>query len=627
MLSASHTNEMTSDLKQLREGCQAVMKELLEVKSRVSKLEDLVRVLTVQRSPLSDLPKMTQYLPVTTSDGQTLDLGVHKGMSLKSSKENRVPLSTTSSAATSSTKIETAPRNEAEIILQGSVGANHKRTRSAAVGHEALQTQTSIDKHKQDPNDQKPLPPVPAAQPFPGLAVNNKPIPLKKGPQMAFVTAAKENLQPLSTQPPTKQHAPSKSKKWKEPPLFEQTEVASHTSKPETLFSFHKSPTFGGPAQANTAPDLPKTANEVASVKSTSSPVVSSSVPLKENKPMPAPNTMLESAKPMPYTELVASAMQTAAKELGGGNDQLNSTKPKVASMPVAPISVAPMPVASMPTASMPSDTTAMRAPSMPPAQPQEIASSVASSARKEAVSTLQNSGRLATKRSGIKMVGLEREVMLKVPVTEGKASTSANVPATPGTQVIKSPTLPPTPSHSTSKVKQELVSPLTKNTMPQSSGMSKTPALARGNTNAFQTPSASYFTPPAPFTAPNTSPFSPSTGAWNIPPTPSSTANTTVFQPATGGWTVPRTTVPAIQASPPFMGGSTMNGWTMPRTAAPATQPSSPFMSASAPVFQPSSSTSTSTPTQTSSVVPASLKSKMTPDQLKLFTAQLNKV
>lgn len=613
---------MNSDLKQLREGCQAVMRELLEVKSRVSKLEDLVRVLTVQRSPSSDLPKMTQYLPVTTSDGQTLDLGVHKGMSLKSSKENRVPSSTTSSAGTSSTKIETAPRNEAEIILQGSVGANQKRTHSAAVGHEALQAQPSTDKQKQDPNNQKPLPPVPAAQTFPGLTVNNKEMPLKKEPQMAFGTATKENLQPLSAQPPTKQHGHSKSKKWKEPPLFEQTEVASHASKAETLFSFDKSPTFGAPARTNAAPDLPKTANEVASVKSTSSHVVSSNVPLKENKPMPAPNTMLESAKPMPYTELVASAMQTAAKELGGGNDQLSSTKPKVASMPVAS-----MPVASMPVASMPSNMTVMRAISIPPAQPQELASSVAASARKEAVSTLQNSGRLATKRSGIKLVGLEREVMLNVPGTEGKASTSANVPATPGTQVIKSPTLPPTPSHSASKVKQEVASPLTKSTMPQSSGMSKVPAPAGGNTNAFQTPSASYFTPPAPFTAPNTSPFAPSTGSWNIPPTPSSTANTTVFQPSTGGWTVPRTTVPAIQASSPFMGGSAMNGWTMPRTAAPATQPSSPFMSGSAPVFQPSSSTSTSTPTQTSSVVPASLRSKMTPDQLKLFTAQLNKV
>lgn len=78
----------------LRSKVDDLTNELSDVKSRMAKLEDLVRVLTVQRSstgtpsPMGS-PKVAQRLPVTSSDGQTLDLNAPKGVPLIPLKEHR----------------------------------------------------------------------------------------------------------------------------------------------------------------------------------------------------------------------------------------------------------------------------------------------------------------------------------------------------------------------------------------------------------------------------------------------------------------------------------------------------------------------------------------------------------
>ncbi|KAK5122174.1 hypothetical protein LTR85_004420 [Meristemomyces frigidus] len=62
---------------------------------RISKLEDLVRNLTLQlsisTSPTNGSPGMTQRLPVQTANGQSVDLLVPRGSGITTARENRGP--------------------------------------------------------------------------------------------------------------------------------------------------------------------------------------------------------------------------------------------------------------------------------------------------------------------------------------------------------------------------------------------------------------------------------------------------------------------------------------------------------------------------------------------------------
>ena len=66
----------------LRDDHLSVTNDLLEVKIRVSKLEDLVRVLTAQRTSAADAPRMAQEIEAITRYGRTVVLKIPKGQAL-----------------------------------------------------------------------------------------------------------------------------------------------------------------------------------------------------------------------------------------------------------------------------------------------------------------------------------------------------------------------------------------------------------------------------------------------------------------------------------------------------------------------------------------------------------------
>lgn len=86
VLTANMTHEAKMDLQKavqhLRQDHLTVTNDLIEFKIRVSKLEDLVRALTAQKTGVQDTPKMTQELEATTRYGKTVILKIPKGQAL-----------------------------------------------------------------------------------------------------------------------------------------------------------------------------------------------------------------------------------------------------------------------------------------------------------------------------------------------------------------------------------------------------------------------------------------------------------------------------------------------------------------------------------------------------------------
>ncbi|TKA79511.1 hypothetical protein B0A55_02437 [Friedmanniomyces simplex] len=92
------TADMTTvqgDVEALYDERDALINMLNESNSRIQKLEDLVRQLTLQislsTSPSNASPAMTQRLPVQNTNGQAIELAVPRGTGLSNGKENRLP--------------------------------------------------------------------------------------------------------------------------------------------------------------------------------------------------------------------------------------------------------------------------------------------------------------------------------------------------------------------------------------------------------------------------------------------------------------------------------------------------------------------------------------------------------
>ena len=101
VLGATHIHEAKMDLhstiQQFTDDYLAIRNDLLDAQSRISKLEDFVRVLTLQRTTPADSPKLAQRMELTSTNGQNLDLSVPKGNALVPLSSSRTPSPTPSS--------------------------------------------------------------------------------------------------------------------------------------------------------------------------------------------------------------------------------------------------------------------------------------------------------------------------------------------------------------------------------------------------------------------------------------------------------------------------------------------------------------------------------------------------
>lgn len=215
VLSSTHVHEAKMELQHaiqhLRDDYLAVHNDLLDAQRRISKLEDLVRVLTLQRTPATDSPKLAQLMEVTSSSGQTLGLSIPKGKALVPLNSSRTSSPTPS--ATNSDNLDDEKAADDHLGNKGGVCNQIAENEKLSRGQEAkkvesrlkdevkmadlVRTPTVADANKvQDkklieheskssapvhatasPNrklleysflgNDKPLPPVPAAQDFP----------------------------------------------------------------------------------------------------------------------------------------------------------------------------------------------------------------------------------------------------------------------------------------------------------------------------------------------------------------------------------------------------------------------------------------------------------------------------
>lgn len=86
ILTSNHTQQAKMDLqkaiKHLRDDHTSVANDLLDLKIRISKLEDNVRALTAQRNSAQDSPRMAQEIEAITRYGRTVVLKIPKGQAL-----------------------------------------------------------------------------------------------------------------------------------------------------------------------------------------------------------------------------------------------------------------------------------------------------------------------------------------------------------------------------------------------------------------------------------------------------------------------------------------------------------------------------------------------------------------
>jgi hypothetical protein len=98
ILTSNHTHQAKMDLQKailhLRDDHIHVANDLLEVKIRVSKLEDNIRALTAQRNAARDAPKMVQEIEAITRYGRTVVLKIPKGQALVPFRASRAPTPT-----------------------------------------------------------------------------------------------------------------------------------------------------------------------------------------------------------------------------------------------------------------------------------------------------------------------------------------------------------------------------------------------------------------------------------------------------------------------------------------------------------------------------------------------------
>jgi hypothetical protein len=276
VLSATHIHEAKMELQQvgqhLRDNYLTLQNEMLDAQRRISKLEDLVRVLTAQKTAATDSPKLAQLMEVTSAHGQTLDLSVPKGKPLVSLKSSRTS-SPSPSATNSGTFDDEKPRETTEDHMRGTASAvehsaedDQPKLRArfeesvgladgppACIASDAneMNEMNKVKKHHENTltSNDKPLPPVPVAQAFLQSGFNRNGGQYKQAPRavdsdpstMAHKEAVPSSTTasgtssssattfglakpiPAAAQMPQVVSSPrpkGKTTKWKDPPIF-----------------------------------------------------------------------------------------------------------------------------------------------------------------------------------------------------------------------------------------------------------------------------------------------------------------------------------------------------------------------------------------------------------------------
>jgi hypothetical protein len=443
VLSATHIHEtkmgVQSDIQHLRDDFLTAQNDLADAQRRISKLEDLVRALTVQKTATAtDSPKLAQLMEVTSAHGQTLDLSVPKGKALVSLKSSRTS-SPTPSVISSGTRdgertrttTEDSIREVADAFarsaeddklrlravleatktstrLEENVGlADRSRTHVVSDANEhtvksaveqdiessasATDTVQKLPEYAFAGND-KPLPPVPAAQAFPQSefdrnAGHHKQMPTAVGPDPPTMVK-KENVPPATTtfdaapsfttafdfakpvpavtqspQVPSSTRAKGKTTKWKDPPIFQDNEPASaptpfqfsvsspafNASGQPHVSTEHATETQKSAGQFSQQSDLKQTAPKVFTSNENTRQLGSIVKVLQENKKLGEDKPLQKKPEKKPVFAS-ADAMMKMIQSIAPDSVQVVSPKPAVAASSQAAVMMAPSVPSTLPT-------------------------------------------------------------------------------------------------------------------------------------------------------------------------------------------------------------------------------------------------------------------------------------
>jgi hypothetical protein len=521
VLSATHIHEtkmgVQSDIQHVRDDFLTAQNDLADAQRRISKLEDIVRALTVQKTATAtDSPKLAQLMEVTSAHGQTLDLSVPKGKALVSLKSSRTSSPTPSVISTGTrdgertrTTTEDSIREVADAFarsaeddklrlravleatktstrLEENVGladrsrthvvsdANEHKVKSAveqdiessASGPTATDTVQKLPEYAFAGND-KPLPPVPAAQAFPQFefdrnAGHHKQVPMAVGPDPPTMVK-KENIPPATTtfdaatfdfakpvpavtqspQVPSSTRAKGKTTKWKDPPIFQDDEPASaptpfqfsvsspafNASGQSDVSTEHATETQKSAGQFSQQSDLKQTAPKVFTSNENTRQLGSIVKVLQENKKLGEDKPLQKKPEKKPVFAS-ADAMMKMIQSIAPDSVQVVSPKPAVAAsshpaLPMAPSAPSTLPTATLPTTAPTAASTA--APTVAPTVASRAASSTPSN---DSQTSFLEVPKTPTKKrkSAVKLVKPESELPFL------KTASSSITPTTPTT-------------------------------------------------------------------------------------------------------------------------------------------------------------------------------------------------
>lgn len=263
-----HTKmDLKKEVQQLRDDHLAVVDDLDKVKGRVSKLEDLVRALTAQRNVVPEPPKMALDLEVKTRYGKTIIIRIPKGQALVPHRSVRSQGATPSEIAADSAP-SSPPNNGSTTTKDGDVASSSSNPTESIVrlpkaGLEASQKVRfwllliCADELPTDALLEQPLPPVPSATSFPVTTSTTKsgktePAPTQRDLWPKAATSQGTNPPVLSLwdaagnsvfetpdaagQSASKTKGKGKAKKWTDPPIFKDSQIAA--TKEDTKESF-----------------------------------------------------------------------------------------------------------------------------------------------------------------------------------------------------------------------------------------------------------------------------------------------------------------------------------------------------------------------------------------------------